>query len=337
MGTTDRRRYILSNQYESLVAETLENATRRHGARFYPKVRVADALAIDHSGLTNEEYGYALKSHFDFVVADRSSKTLFAVEYDGPQHRHDPTTLRRDALKDSICSKLGMPLLRTDAWYLEEHAGFKLLGWLVETWFLWRDFKVAQARGELPPDQEFDVRFVQCLGYVEGDRYVEADTADPRAHVIFPFDLGAPALGYIKGYFFKELTLDVLPIVTYQHSSKREMSAEALVRVPGGQVVRGHARCRLIDFLPVTHPLLLAHDLALIDLRRNLREWVRGDRAAEPWTGPPAPDPSETRALRSALDRAMHQFSLGFARSTHEPKRTSWESHRARTLDRVTE
>lgn len=42
---------------------------------------MADVLQIEGSGVSNEEYGYALKAHFDFVVADLDSTAEFLVEF----------------------------------------------------------------------------------------------------------------------------------------------------------------------------------------------------------------------------------------------------------------
>ncbi|HZU04334.1 MAG TPA: DUF2726 domain-containing protein [Chloroflexota bacterium] len=81
----DRRKRLL-NEYEEVADELLRQAAERCGARVSTKVRVADALEIANSGLSNEEYSYALKSHFDFVVSDGNGKAAFAVEFDGRQH-----------------------------------------------------------------------------------------------------------------------------------------------------------------------------------------------------------------------------------------------------------
>lgn len=40
--------------------------------------------------LVNEEYGFALKSHFDFIVCNIDSlRPLFALEFDGESHTTD--------------------------------------------------------------------------------------------------------------------------------------------------------------------------------------------------------------------------------------------------------
>jgi len=65
----DRRRKILANEYEVLTDKTLRETTSRCGVQVFTKVRMADSLDLASSGVSNKEYSYALRAHFDFVVA----------------------------------------------------------------------------------------------------------------------------------------------------------------------------------------------------------------------------------------------------------------------------
>lgn len=124
----ERRRKVLTNEYEEATHAALLDAAARCGARVFPKVRLADALNVESSGLTRDEYSYALKSHFDFVVERKGEPVAFAVEFNGQSHERDARVIVRDTLKNSICNKLGMPLLRIDAGYLRRDGRFTLLG-----------------------------------------------------------------------------------------------------------------------------------------------------------------------------------------------------------------
>ena len=64
----DRRKRILTNEYEEATEIALTESALKCNARVYPKVRVADALEVNHSGLTDDEFSYSLKAHFDFLV-----------------------------------------------------------------------------------------------------------------------------------------------------------------------------------------------------------------------------------------------------------------------------
>jgi hypothetical protein len=150
-GRVDRRKPIL-NRSEAAAESTLREAAEKNHARVFTKVRIADALSIDRSGLPDPVWRYALQGHFDFLLADRiSSIPHFAVEFDGPSHGRNPNTIRRDGMKNTICERLCLPLLRVDAGYLRTVGRFTLIGWLVELWFYYEEFCAMQDRGDIPP------------------------------------------------------------------------------------------------------------------------------------------------------------------------------------------
>jgi hypothetical protein len=137
----DRRRPLLASSFEQLTDERLAKVAEQHGVRIFPKPRVADALDIYGSGLNDAEYHYALIAHFDFVVGHRSTGLpFFAVEYDGPQHDTDPNAIVNDGMKNTICERLGLPLLRLTAGFLEDVNGYGILEWLIDAWFAWEAF-----------------------------------------------------------------------------------------------------------------------------------------------------------------------------------------------------
>lgn len=76
----DRRKRMVMNAYEEATDTALREAASRWGARVFVKLRLADALEVENSGLTNEEYSYALKAHFDFVVEHPHDGVRFTVE-----------------------------------------------------------------------------------------------------------------------------------------------------------------------------------------------------------------------------------------------------------------
>jgi hypothetical protein len=154
-GAVDRRRPIL-NRSENATESALWGAAEKNGARVFTKVRIADALSINQSGLPDQLWRYALQGHFDFLLADTTTSIPhFAVEFDGPSHAQNPDTIRRDEMKNLICERLGLPLLRVDAGYLRTVGRFTLVGWLAELWFLNEEFYAMQERGEIPYDEPF--------------------------------------------------------------------------------------------------------------------------------------------------------------------------------------
>jgi hypothetical protein len=153
----DRRRRLLVNIGEEEADSVLREVADKFGVRVVPKPRLADAVDINRSGLPDDLYTYALKAHLDFVIARGSdAMALFAVEFDGRYHETDAAAQRRDAMKDAICERLGLPLLRVDADFLRTVKGFRLLAWLVELWFLDEAIVEAQESGGVPWDEPFD-------------------------------------------------------------------------------------------------------------------------------------------------------------------------------------
>jgi ssDNA-binding Zn-finger/Zn-ribbon topoisomerase 1 len=125
----------LLNQPERITYARLREVCELHGAEVYAKVRLADVLPIEGSGLPEAFYEFALQAHYDFVVTGRDQAPFFAVEFDGPQHGQWPQS-ERDAKKDQLSSRFGLPLLRIRAqdlfrtdWQLDR------LTELIEQWF----------------------------------------------------------------------------------------------------------------------------------------------------------------------------------------------------------
>ncbi len=151
----DRRQRIIANKYEAEVHTTINEVVDKHSCVVFPKVRLADALRIDRSGLEDDAYSYALKAHLDFLIADSDSLSRFAVEFDGPSH-DKPDRRRKDAMKNDICERLGLPLLRVKAKYLDEqNETISLLAWLIDIWFIFHTFLEAQSEGYIPIDEPF--------------------------------------------------------------------------------------------------------------------------------------------------------------------------------------
>lgn len=151
------------NSFEEATHRSLKEVCEKYGAFVFPKLRVADVFAIEGSGLSNEEYRFALQSHFDFVVTDNKHSPLFSVEFDGPTH-DKPEQRKRDQLKNRLCERFSFPLLRVNALFLpKKYRDMDLLGWFIEVWFYREAFFSAQKDGLVPPDEPFDPFMVMGL------------------------------------------------------------------------------------------------------------------------------------------------------------------------------
>jgi hypothetical protein len=151
----------LLNLPESVTDQRLREVCNDFDAKVYAKVRIADVLPIENSGIDNEHYRYALLAHFDFVITDSDDKPLFTVEFDGSSHS-SPEVQRRDQIKNSLCDRFALPLLRINCKYLTKaFSNWDLLRWFCTVFFVKKSWDKAVEEGRIPPDDSiFDPMFV---------------------------------------------------------------------------------------------------------------------------------------------------------------------------------
>lgn len=151
----------LLNLPESVTDKRLREVCDDFDAKVYAKARVADVLPIEHSGINDKHYKYALQAHFDFVVADSEDQPLLAIEFDGPSH-YEPDAQKRDEMKNTLCDKFELPLLRVNHNYLNNSfSNWDLLRWFCTVFFVNREWEEDVKAGRIPiEDLIFDPMFV---------------------------------------------------------------------------------------------------------------------------------------------------------------------------------
>ncbi len=259
----DRRKKI-SNVSEIATRRILEKAIPRESSVF-EKLRVADALDIQNSGLNDEEYRYALAAHFDFVIADANKKAQFAVEFDGPRHISDTKTIRRDKLKDAICVKLGMPLLRVSSEFLQQKTGqFTLLDWIVELWFVQRGFWEAVKDGRLSSEADF------CYWLTSTIRIVDEEV------ITYDYNLARPDDTFLRELHKKGHSKDYHPsIYRLMGDMNSNIVALGCFRIHNDAIIVGETRFRAFHFSPISVRELSA-DLVVMDVARKVRQYKVG-------------------------------------------------------------
>jgi hypothetical protein len=264
----DRRRPLLVNIGEVEAHEVLRAAAERNHVDVFAKVRIADALNIDHSGLSDRDYRYALRAHFDFLVVDAERVPQFAVEFDEPHHDTDEATIARDRMKDSIADRLGLAVIRIGVDFLRTVGRFSLLGWLIDLWFLQRAFDDAQERGEVPYDEPF----------------IYANFFEPRADgKLGPpaYDLSREARMAIRRAHKRGITAALFPelVRPWRYGDEDYVNVYALLPLTSRRLVIGLGRCRFLTRaggqMPVA-PFEVAQDLAIVDVAARLDEIQRG-------------------------------------------------------------
>lgn len=101
----------LLTQAEKATYDLLKPLCEKWGTHVFIKVRLADVLPIENSGVNDSAFRFALQSHFDFVVADANYRPLFAVEFDGDTHTAE-VQQQRDHQKNQLCERFRFPFLR---------------------------------------------------------------------------------------------------------------------------------------------------------------------------------------------------------------------------------
>lgn len=153
----------LMNKSEEQTNTILRPLTEEWGSHTFPKVRLADILPIENSGISSDLYHFALQSHFDFVVTDDDLQPLFAIEFDGDSH-DSKLQQRRDMRKDSLCERFQLPLLRINSLYLNESfRRMDMLSWFVNYWFAQRMIDGAYESGDIPADAYVDPMLIVTL------------------------------------------------------------------------------------------------------------------------------------------------------------------------------
>jgi hypothetical protein len=152
------------NLSESVTDARLREICIEFDAKVYAKVRVADVFEIEGSGIADQLYSFALKSHFDFVITESDDNPIFAVEFDGPGHR-SVDAKRRDQLKNELCDHFEFQLLRVNQKYLSpSFSNWDLLRWFCTVWFVKRGWDEAVLEGTIPyEDSIFDPMFVSVV------------------------------------------------------------------------------------------------------------------------------------------------------------------------------
>lgn len=265
----DRRTPLLVNRYEIATDAALNEAAENVGLQVCMKVRLGDVLNLRSSGLSNEEFGYATRAHLDFVVTDAPENLpQFAVEFDGRHHRTDAAAIRRDEMKDRICARLGLPLLRIDAAFLRRRRRFTLIGLLIEVWATERAFYAAQETGQIPYDEPFC--YFSVLETSRGSGYTWAYSLDEPARTLM---VKAHADGLALDWVPEERTSRH----PFAETAPDEIECYTVLPLHRERYIIGHARLRNFKNFGGLPASQLVSDLAVADAGVLLERYIDGE------------------------------------------------------------
>jgi len=184
----------LLNRPEETVLNELEKIASDNALRVFAKMRLSDVIQKESTRLTNREFDFYTRSHCDFVVANADTRPVMIVEYDGPLHRSSAKQQERDEIKNELCRRAGLGLLRINDNYVTKlYRGMTVLRWIVEVTELEKAFYVAQEDGQIPWDEPFDPTFLEPAGSGGGFPYWLGAAATQSFHRFFKtLDQGIP-------------------------------------------------------------------------------------------------------------------------------------------------
>lgn len=255
----------LFNHYEKVTYEHLRPVCEKNCATVFAKVRLKDALPVENSGIDSTDYRFCLQAHFDFLVVDAVSRTLFAVEYDGKLHE-DAVQVQRDRRKNALCARFGLSLLRINSNYL--HRKFReldLLTYFVEVWFMHSAFYEAQRNGLVPLEEDFDPWLV---------------ISDPGRKGRFPYWLSAEAQSALQRLAEAKHIVDGIASHYVGEDPDGNYRCLAWIEVTPDQFAMVTTGMRAQQFPVILSDLL--SQIATCELHEQVKEILAGKHAAIP-------------------------------------------------------
>jgi Protein of unknown function (DUF2726) len=131
-----KRRILYFREPE--VDSILQRQLAKEGYRIMPKVKFSEAIGKDRNDhLSPREFEYFTKANLDFLVA-RENVPIFAVEFDGVDHFSDKRTIENDSIKNSLCKRAALPLLRITSSEIEQHDRLTILDYMLMRYVAWQ-------------------------------------------------------------------------------------------------------------------------------------------------------------------------------------------------------
>ena len=259
---------VLVNRKEHEADSLLREVGFENGDRLLTKVRLADVIEPGDWMTTRAELGgFALKSHLDFVmVKEDTSEPLFAVEIDGAQHSRNRVQRRRDRMKDELCREADLPLLRVNSEFSRREGRHILLKYICDAFYKSIFFEEAQRAGSIPWDEPFD-----HASFIEREEETGAilfGSIDARAR-----------LDLMNLWEAKTIPNYVPNSWVGDADEWGNIRADVYLGVGDEMTLVGSSEVRHFGFFGMPASVL-AEELAVLELRRNVDAWLKGEAVA---------------------------------------------------------
>ncbi len=100
------------NRSEEVVYRELQSIASDNNMKVFAKPRLSDVIQKDNTFLTQREFDFYTRSHCDFVVTDDGFRPVMIIEFDGPLHQSDEKQQERDQIKNELCKRAELGMLR---------------------------------------------------------------------------------------------------------------------------------------------------------------------------------------------------------------------------------
>jgi hypothetical protein len=280
---------MLVNSSEAAADRLLREIAEEHGDRLTLKARLADVVDVDGmDGLTRRAKSYALAAHLDFLMLDAAtSRGRFAVELDGRQHFSDPTTLERDRLKDDLCARASLPLLRITSEFAHKIGRWRVLTYLTEAYYRSEAFFEAQEQGFIPNDEPFNMGSFLAR--------------DDQGRLTFDTLDASVVLAFHKHFQDGALPARSPDVFCIELPEQRAVQAHAWFAVAPDRYLLSKVVVRDFLFQGIA-PSDLAEQLAVVEIGNLATQWLRGEAAAV-----------DGRSLRQAVTEVQAAIDTGRA------------------------
>ncbi|BDT88525.1 DUF2726 domain-containing protein [Nocardia cyriacigeorgica] len=218
------------NRSESGVDQLLSEYAHENGYRVLVKMRLRDVIDASDFARNNREKNFLWTSHVDFIIVDTSTNIpVLAVEYDGPSHT-SASQVERDQIKDRLCRKSGLPVLRIDSSYARREGKWNVLKYILFIHDVGKAFIEAQESGYIPRDEPF-------IHYS-----ILEPTHDGNSLSFTGLDM--PAIRYLRRF---RLEFGALWEREWWRSTDTHVETRLLLALPGGLYLSAH--CSVRDFV----------------------------------------------------------------------------------------
>jgi len=141
---------------EENTYRVLRNYLRDRPYVIYKEVALSQVIHVKRSELPPREWRYYTSASFDFVICrDQDRQPLeLVIEFDGAFH-DDPDQEWRDTIKNSLCDKVGLPIVRIRSDHLLSRESVPFLKYMLDLYFGEKGVQELISSGRVSPDEEY--------------------------------------------------------------------------------------------------------------------------------------------------------------------------------------